>query len=358
MAGDPSAPAIAGIYAFGGTTFNVKAALASLLKAATTPTPLDLSNKGCRVECMGQRPSLDKWLTINYIPTISNAWGGAGETLEAATADFSLSQLALRLGDKATHDQFLKRAQYWKNVFNPSAAPAGGYIQNRDEDGAWPEFNPASSAGFAEGSSTQYTWMIPFNARGLAEAMGGNEKMNQRLEAFFRTADGAWALTGLGNLYAEMSNEPSIGAPWMYLFTGKPHKTHETIRQVLRTLWSDRPHGIPGNDDLGAMSSWYVWAAMGMYPYYPGRADLLLSAPLFTRVVIQRANGKTITIHAPQAAADIPYIQGLRVNGKSSTQSWLPESFVINGGRLDFVLSRTPNLTWAAAPQDAPLSFQ
>jgi len=358
MAGDPSAPAVAGIYAFGGTGFDVKGALSSLLKAATVPTPLDLSNKGCRVECMGQRPSLDKWLSINYIPTVSNSWGGAGETLEDVTADFSLSQLALRLGDSKTHDEFLKRAQYWKNVFNPKATPEGGYIQNRNEDGSWPEFNPGSSTGFAEGSSAQYTWMIPFNAAGLIEAMGGKDKANSRLDSFFHTPDGSWALTGLGSLYAEMNNEPSIGAAWMYLFTGKPYKSHETIRQVLKTLWSDRPHGIPGNDDLGAMSSWYVWSAIGMYPGIPGRAELLLSAPLFPRISIQRGNGKTISIRAPEAAMGVPYIQSLRVNGQMSNRSWLPEMFVSGGGRLDFVLSRTANPSWASSSQDTPPSFK
>src|SRR6185295_6403539 len=132
MEGDASAPAIAGIYAFGGTGFDVKAAFASLLRAATVPTANDLSDKGCRVECPGQRPSLDKWLSIRYIPTVSNAWGGAGETLEDAIADFSLSQLAQRLGETKAHNDLLERAQYWENLFNPKATATAGYIQNRN----------------------------------------------------------------------------------------------------------------------------------------------------------------------------------------------------------------------------------
>jgi predicted alpha-1,2-mannosidase len=351
MEGDAAAPAIAGIYAFGGTNFDAKGALASLLNAARRPTPNDLSDKGCRVECPGQRPSLDKWLTIHYIPTVSNAWGGAGETLEDATADFSLSQLALKLGDSRTHDEFLDRAQYWENIFNE------GYIRNRNADGTWPEFDPASSNGFAEGSSAQYTWMVPFNPRGLFDKMGGNAKANERLDSFFKNPDGSWALTGLGGLHSEVNNEPSIGAPWLYLYSGKPYKTQETVRAAVNILWTDRPHGIPGNDDLGEMSSWYVFSAMGFYPGIPGRAELLLASPLFTKVIVRRANGKTITIRAPQARTEVPYVQSLRVNGQVSTKPWLPESFVATGGELDFVLSTTPNTTWGSNPADAPPSF-
>lgn len=384
MEGDPSPPAVASIAAFGATSFDTKGALASLKRAATVPTPLDLSDKGCRVMCVGQRPSLDKWLSIRYIPTVSNAWGGAGETLEDVTADFAVAQLARMTGDTKAHDEFLARSDYWRNLFNPSpnivagagrggrrgaepppsATPAppeapqpGGYIQNRNEDGTWPPLDPASSSGFAEGSSVQYTWMIPFNLRGLIEAMGGNERANQRLDAFFKRPDGTWAITRSGGLHAELSNEPSIGAPWVYLYSGKPYKSHEIVRQVLNTLWKDAPNGIPGNDDLGAMSSWYVWAAMGLYPGIPGRAELFVSAPLFSKIVIRRANGKRITINADGAATDMGYVQKLLVNGREASRAWLPESFARDGGTLTFTLGVAPVEGWGSAPGDAPPSF-
>lgn len=408
MEGDPSPPAVASIYAFGGTGFDAKGAVASLVKAATEPTAHDLSNEGCSVECAGQRPSLDKWLTLHYIPARSNAWGGAGETLEDVTADFSLAQLAGRLGDQKTHADFMARAQYWKNLFNPKptlaasrgrgrgrggrsgrggrggrtgrsgAAGAGrrggqpesapppsattlgpvqGYIQNRNEDGTWPSLDPSSSSGFAEGSSAQYTWMIPFNVRGLFDAMGGNDAAIRRLDQFFHATDGSWAFTRAGGLHAEMNNEPSTGTPWLYLFAGRADKTQQTVRQVVTTLWKNAPDGIPGNDDLGAMSAWFVWAAMGLYPETPGRAELLVASPLFPHIVIRRANGKTITIDAPAAAADAPYVRRLRVNGQASERAWLPESFVTDGGTLDFTLSATADPGWASRSEDAPPSF-
>ena len=380
MEGDASPPAVASMAAFGARDFDMKGALASLKRAATVPTPLDLSNTGCNVMCQGQRPSLDKWLSIHYIPTVSNAWGGAGETLEDATADFALAQLARMTGDTTTHDQFVARSDYWRNIFNPAPTivqspnrgrrggdtPAppdtekpqpGGYIQNRNEDGSWPDLDPAASRGFAEGSAVQYTWMVPFNLRGLIDAMGGTEKANARLDAFFKRPDGTWALTRSGGLHAELSNEPSIATPYVYLYTGQPYKAQEIVRYVQNTLWRDAPNGIPGNDDLGAMSSWFVWTAMGLYPGIPGRSELFVTTPLFPRIVVHRGPGRTITIEAPGASGTTPYVQSLTVNGRPSAQAWLPERFVLNGGRLQFAVSSAPAAAWGSRPDDQPPSF-
>jgi len=346
MTGDPAHAALPSIYAFGGTGFNATGALSSMVSAATTVTAADLSRDGWNVMVIGERPSLDKWLSIHYIPTNGNAWGGAGETLEVSIADFAISQLAQRLGQTSVHNQFLARGQYWKNVFNPGN---GGYIQNRNENGTWPSFSPSSSSGFAEGSAAQYTWMIPHNVRGLFDRMGGNTTASNRLDSFFHNSDGSWALTNAGGLKAEMDNEPSIGSPWLYNFAGRPYKTQETVRQVLNTLWSNTPGGIPGQDDLGAMSSWYVWAAMGLYPLAPGRAELLLTSPLFPQIVVRRSNGVTLNVTTTGSG---PYILSA-----STTRPWLPESFVTSGGTVSFTLGATPNTSWGAALADAPPSF-
>ncbi|WP_328991970.1 GH92 family glycosyl hydrolase [Kribbella sp. NBC_01245] len=355
MTGDPSAPALAGIHAFGGTNFDVKASLKSLVKAATVPTAKDLSSAGKPVMSIGQRPSLDKYLALHYIPTKSNAWGGAVETLEDVTADFAIAELARRTGDRATYDKFLKRSQYWQNVFNPGA---GGYIQNRDENGAWPAFVPETGDGFAEGSSAQYTWMIPHNRAGLFDAMGGVDAANKRLDAFFRNPDGSWALTRAGALHAEMDNEPSINVPWTYNYSGQPYKTQETLRESMKQLWNAGTGGIPGNDDLGAMSSWYVWTALGLYPQVPSRAELLVAGPLFPSAVVHRDNGRTVRINAPGATTDTPYVQSLKVNGKTTSKTYLPESFVTNGGTLDFKIGATANTSWGSKPNDAPPSWR
>lgn len=357
MNGDPAAPAIADILAFGGKNFDAKAAYHSLVKAATVPTAHDLSSEGCEVECVGQRPSLDKWLSLHYIPVGANAWGPAADTLEDATADFAVAELARRVGDDAAHKQFLVRAQYWKNIFNPQATPDGGYIQNRNADGSWPKFDPASDEGFVEGSAAQYLWMVPFNEKGLFTLLGGPEKASQRLNAFFYNPDGSLAVTKAGGLHAELDNEPSIETPWLFDFLGQPWKTQEAVRKVLNTIWTDSPNGMPGNDDLGEMSSWYVWSAIGMYPEIPGRAELVLGSPLFSKITLHRPS-KDIVITADGAGTHAPYVHGLKVNGKAWSKTWLPESFVEQGGAIDFELSGTPDKTWGAAAEAAPPSFE
>jgi predicted alpha-1,2-mannosidase len=356
MNGDPAAPAVAGIVAFGGTRFDMRKALASLVRSSSEVSAHDRSDAGCGVACAGQRPSLDQWLALHYIAAKSHSWNGATETLESATADFGIAALATRLGDGKTADAYLARSDWWRNAFNPAATPEAGYVQDRDADGTWTAFDPSDTDTFVEGSGAQYLWMLPFDVRGLADALSGNDRTNQRLDAFFHHADGSWALTKSGGLHSELDNEPSIGSPWVYEFTGQPQRTQETVREVLDTLWSNKPEGIPGNDDLGAMSSWYVWSAMGLYPGIPGRAELLLSSPLFSRVTVHRPGGDLV-VEVDRESADARYIQATTVDGKASTAVFLPESVALRGGRVHETLSKTHDTAWGSAPGDAPPSF-
>lgn len=357
MNGDPSPIALAGIRAFGGTDFDLSGALRSLVKAATVPTDKDLSPAGKPVLSVGQRPSLDKYLKHHYMPSVSNAWGGAAETLEMSGADFALSQLAAEAGQKDTAKTFADRSQWWQNNFNIAATEDGGYIANRKADGSWVTgFTPATGNGFVEGTAAQYTWMVQHDPAGLFAAMGGRDAAERRLDTFFHDADGGWAFTGSGGDKSEMDNEPSINVPYLYAYAGAPYKTQETVRAAMRALWSTEPGGIPGNDDLGAMSSWYVFSALGMYPQVPSRAELVLASPLFPRIEIDRPGGGDISVRAQGAAADAPYVHSLAVNGRSSERSWLPASFVRDGGRLDYTLSATPDPAWGAS--EAPPSFR
>ena len=371
MNGDPADGAIAAIWAFGGNSFDAKTALASLVRAAETPTREDLSDRGCPVECAGQRPGLDQYLKLHYIPVGAPAWGPAADTLEDVSADFSIAALAGHLGDKAVERRFLDRAQYWKNIWNPKAAPDGGYFMNRNADGTFPmeivdgdndsdhklqHFTPATGAGFVEGSAAQYVWMVPFNVAGLFDQMGGREQAVARLDRFFYNGEGKPAVTNSGELHAELNNEPSIETPWLYDFAGQPWKTQQLVRQVLDSIWKNAPNGIPGNDDLGEMSSWDVFASMGLYPEIPGRAELVLGSPIFTKVVVHRVQGD-VTIEAPAADATHYYVRGVKVDGAASEKTWLPESFAQKGGKLLFELTQAPVKSWGTDANDAPPSF-
>lgn len=342
MSGDPSTIAIANFVAFGSKNFNIQEAYKSLVKAATIPTEYDLSDIGKPVFARGQKPSLDQWLNLHYISDSSNSWEGASETLEQASAYFALSQLSKNLNDDEKHKLFLEQSGYWKNLFNPNATPEMGYIQARNPDGSWTKgFDPTIDI-FVEGSPRQYLWMVPFDGSGLISLLGGPEKASERLDNFFHKEDGSWALYRSGGAYSDVSNQPSINAPWMYLFTGKAYKTQETLRATMSLLWKPTTTGIPGQDDLGEMSSWYVFSALGMYPLYPGRADMVLGSPVFKNVKIQRPN-VDISIKANNASPENIYVKSLKVNGESTLNSWISNEIINNGGTIEFTMSDSIN---------------
>ena len=354
MCGDPAAIAIANFVAFGCDKFDVESAYKSLVRAATVPTDYDLSDVGKPIFSRGQKPSLDQWLELKYISDSCNAWEGASETLEQASAYFALSQLSERMGDAKYHELFLEQSGYWKNLFNPLATETEGYIQGKNPDGSWKKrFNPHNGGLFVEGSPLQYLWMVPFDGWGLFEKMGGPEKASSRLDRFFHKEDGSWALYRAGGAYSDVSNQPSINAPWMYLFAGKAYKAQETLRAAMSILWKPTTTGIPGQDDLGQMSSWYVFTALGMYPLYPGRADMVLGSPAFPYAKIVRPQGD-ILIEASNASAKNIYVRSLRVDGVQSNKSWVDEGFITSGGKLSFIMDSTINSKFGGIDQLPP----
>ena len=353
MSGDPSSIAIANFVAFGADDFDVDGAYQSLLKAAFNPTALDLSDEGCAVFCRGQHPSLDQWQRLHYISDQSNSWEGASETLEQAAADFALSQLAITMQEPDQAQRLLQRSGYWRNLYNPNATDKYGYIQGRNLDGSWKkDFDPYSGHLFVEGSPVQYLWMLPFDGQGLNELVGGDEIMATRLDQHFHKPDGSWVLFRDSAKYADVSNQPSIATPWMYLFTGQAYKTQETVRATMDQLWNNSTKGIPGQDDLGQMSSWYVFSALGIYPLYPGRADLVVSSPLFSHAKI--AN---LTINAPNSSDENRYISSLAINGKNTLKSWVSSDYITDAVTLDFTLSTAANKAFGADKRHRPPSY-
>jgi predicted alpha-1,2-mannosidase len=343
MTGDPSAPTLAGINALGVDNFEVEAAFDSLVKQATVPNPAGLSDYGCPGQCAGMRPNLEAYLRLHYAPQDEcHCWGGAAETLEDSAADYGLAQWAKRLGRTKEAKLFTERAGWWRNTFNPAATPTAGYQQARDADGTWVEpFTPTSDLGFAQGSSATYTWMVQHDVHRLSALMGGDAKAVERLDEFFRTG-------------YDPTNEPGIHTPWLYNALGQPWKTQQTVRDYMDRVYGTGPTGLPGNDDLGTMSAWYVWGALGMYPQTPSRGEMLLSSPTFPKAWINRHGGPTITMNAPGAADDAVYVRSARVDGRSWTRSWIPASVLNRGGDVTIKVGTEPNTAWGSRPQDVP----
>jgi len=339
MVGDPADPIIAGAYAFGARDFDTKHALEVMLAEANQPSNI--------------RPGGDYYNSVGYLPMdgkygCCNFYGPVSTQQEYNTADYALSAFAASLGDKTNAAKLAARAQNWQNVFNPGS----GFFQPKYLNGQFQTgFTPASGNGFVEADAHQYTPMVPFNVKGIADAAGGNAKWISRL-------DGLMAKIGPdgGPANADLSNEPSIEIPWEYNYVGAPYKTQAAVRKAQLQLWPDAPAGV-GNDDLGTMSAWYVFSALGFYPETPGTDTLALGSPLFPKAAVHLGNGKTLTINAPQAAPDAPYVQSMSVNGKAWTHAFLPSASVHNGGQVDYVLGTTPNPSFGSAPADAPPSF-
>src|SRR5665647_492435 len=351
MGGDSADPIIADAYAFGARDFDVHAALAAMVKGATALPTQSQFGQGWYIE----RSDLSAYEELGYVPTTSVQPYGASVTLEYALDDFSIAQLAQALGQTSTYETFLDRSQNWTNLFNVNT----GYIQPRDENGNFPTGDPlASNAGFQEGNAAQYSWMVPQNLHGLFSAMGGNTAVVNRLDAFFTQFNADYS-----DPYENASNEATFGVPWAYDYAGAPYKTQAVVHQLLGSVYSDTPSGLPGNDDLGAMSSWYVWGALGMFPETPGAPVLALGSPLFSTITFHLAH-RTVTISAP-GASPTSYVQSLRVNGHPWGKAWLPASVIIGQEgspratrtSLSFSLGSAPNTSWGATEADEPPSY-
>lgn len=357
MTGDPSAVTLATFAAMGVDGFDTEAAYASLRAQATEPHPDGLSDAGCPGQCEGQRPNLERYLELEYAPHDDcHCWGGAAETLEGSVADHSLGQWAGRLGLEEDARMFADRGGYWHNVFDPDATEDAGYMRARDGDGSWvAPFDPASETGFAQGTAATYTWMVPHDVGGLAEAMGGRDVAAERLDGFFRTPDGEWSVGGGDPLRYDPTNQPGLHTPWLYNGLGQPWKTQETVREIIASQYGTGPAGLPGNDDLGTMSAWYVFASLGLFPQAPGRGEMLLSSPVFTHARLTPPGREPITISAPAAGAESVYVHGVRLDGDEHSRSWLPESFLAEGGHLEFDLGADADTAWATAPEDLPV---
>ncbi|HVV20220.1 MAG TPA: glycoside hydrolase domain-containing protein, partial [Pseudonocardiaceae bacterium] len=162
---------------------------------------------------------------------------------------------------------------------------------------------------------------------------------------------------GSGGSQSDMGNEPSLELPWEYDYVGQPYQTQKVVRQIQDQIWTDAPGGLAGNDDLGEMSSWYVFSALGMYPETPGTSDLALGSPLFTQAIVTLPSGNTLTINAPAAADNAPYVQSATWNGSAWNNAYAPTSAITSGGTLAFTLGTSANTSWATAASAAPPSY-
>ncbi len=336
-----------------------------------------------------ERQYLSQYLSQHYVnagsldlTSIDYSIGGS-VTLEYAIDDFAIAQLAESLHSSTTATEMEQRASNWEYEFDPTT----GYVQARGPDGSFPpgaafetsQFEPGGQTGFEEGNAIQYTWSVPQDLSALASLMGGDAAATKALKTYFTSLNATRYQP-----YDWSGNEPSEWAPWEFDVFGAPEDTQSTVRAIVDDEYADAPVDEPGNDDLGALSSWYVWGALGLFPITPGAATLALASPLFPSVRIELPDGHRLVENAPGAAASRPYIRALSVHGvtrpaagsgsctsgasasSGSSDSapagqwnlpWLPASVIKTGGTLDFTLSAKSNPAWGTDPADAPPSY-
>ena len=369
MSGDAADPVLADVYAFGDHGFDARSALRLMVHGAEDPP--QPPGQGWYIE----RPWGAEYLTRGYVPSTVPAPApgaptgrapadraptdtappgppppaairhSASTTLEYAAADFAVSRLAAELGDGDTAQRFRTRSHNWANLFDP----ATGYIRPRDADGAFPAGPPVDvrdgheQSGFAEGNAAQYTWMVTQDLPALIAAVGGPGAATARLDTYFTQLN-----AGPGRPYHWQGNEPGFATPWIYDSTGRPDRTQAVVRSIMDQLYSPTPGGEPGNDDLGAMSSWYVWAALGLYPETAGAPLLALSTPLFPRAVVHRPGRPDLVLTTTGSGR---FVSALARDGVPSTRTWIDP---VRTGRLDFTLAAAPDPGWGTDPADAP----
>ena len=297
-------------------------------------------------------------LTKGYVP------GSAADTLEYADADFALALMARKLGHRADAAILEKRSQAWRNLLHD------GFLQPRAGDGSWPaNYDPTLGDGYREGTGWQYLWLAPHDQAGLANGFG-SYGFASRLDHLFSvpaatTAPGlpvvplvqstqtAYGTSYRGDQYVP-GNEHDLEAPYSYDWTDRP-STGQGVIATERSLFLDNPEGMPGNDDLGSLSGWYVWAALGFYPSIPGAPLLVMGTPLFPHVEIDLGRGKPFVIDAPGASPQAPYLAHASLSGKGWNRTWFPASALTPGGRLDLAMQTSPS-SWGSAPGSRPPS--
>jgi predicted alpha-1,2-mannosidase len=289
-------------------------------------------------------------------------------TLETSYDDWCVAQLAKALGKQDDYIYFMKLAHNYRNVFDPKT----GFMAPRSEDGQWvAHFDPKLGGGqggrdyFTEVNSWLYTFHVQHDVAGLVQLMGGRDNFNAKLDQLFVEQYGTSKYsyldqfpdsTGLVGLYAQ-GNEPSFHIPYLYDFSGQPWKTQQRVRMLMDLWYGVGPLGIPGDDDGGETSSWYVLSAMGFYPVCPGSPVYEIGSPIFAKSAIRMANGKEFTIVANHVSAQNKYIQSAQLNGKPLETAWFSHAAIAEGGSLVLEMGDKPNKTWGSAPAEAPPSM-
>ncbi len=336
MTGYHSIPVIAEAYLKGIKGFDIKKAY-----------------KAMKNTLMGEERGLKFYKEYGYIP-FDKLDESVTITLEYAYDDWCVAQIAKELGEEEDYKYFLNRSKAYQHLYDPKS----GFMRGLSSDGkSWHEpFDPKFSAhrvhaDYTEGNAWQHSWFVLQDTPKLIEMHGGNASFSKMLEQLFAESSELKGdnvspdISGLIGQYAH-GNEPSHHIAYMFNFSGQPWRTQYWVREILKTQYFSTPDGLSGNEDCGQMSAWYVFSAMGLYPYNPASGEYQIGSPVFEKTTIKISDKVSFSIIAENASPENIYIQSAKLNGKEFNRTFITHKEIKQGGELHFIMGDKPNKNW------------
>jgi predicted alpha-1,2-mannosidase len=285
----------------------------------------------------GNLGTLPSYVKKGYVPQEEDPMQSVSLTLEFAYNDWCVARLAEALGKPEQRDFFDARSMNYKKHWDEET----GFMRPIMKNGTFIEpFDPTKEVGFCEANAWIYSWFAPHDVPGLIELMGGPEPFVSKLDSYFDEG------------HHDPSNQPGFHTPYLYVFAGAPAKTQERLNSQLASLFRTTPDGLPGNDDSGAMSAWFVLGAMGLYPVAPGSPVYVLGTPAFDSVTLcaEGEKGNRFTIRAEGRSQENIYVQSASLDGQKLERAWVTHDELGRGAELTFVMGPNPS-AWGTAPR-------
>lgn len=288
---------------------------------------------------------LEYYMELGYVPEDKNS-SSVSKTLEYAYDDWCIAQVAQKLGRTDLYNEFIKRSQNYRNVYDATT----GFMRPKLSNGAFrKEFDVLSThgQGFIEGNAWNYSLYVPQYPAEMIAMMGGKQQFTRHLDSLFtmHLPDAFFAETedisrdGIIGNYVH-GNEPAHHAAYLYNWTDAPWKTQERVRMILEKMYKPASDGLGGNDDCGQMSAWYLFSTLGFYPVCPGSTEYALGSPAIRSASLQLENGKTFTVEAINQSNENVYVRKVELNGKALQQRFISHSDIMAGGKLVFYMAR------------------
>ena len=303
------------------------------------------------------------YIKYGYLPSDKGSFS-VTLTVEYAFDDWCIAQVAKKLGKTADYIKFMKRADSWKQLFDQQT----GFMRGKKADGSWvTPFDPYfastdwKTSNYEEGNAWQYTFFVPHDVIGLTQAFGSKAAFINKLDSLFTVNSNIKGesappdMSGLIGQYAH-GNEPSHHIAYMYSFVGEPWKTGKQVRNIIETMYHDKPEGYAGNEDCGQMSAWAVWSMMGFFPANPANGEYVFGSPVFDQMNLKLPSGKNMLIIAKNNSKSNIYIQSIKLNGRPYNKTYITHTDLLKGGVIEFTMGAQPNKAWGVDAASWPAS--